>query len=162
MTLNQYLDLRPGARSRCPFCDARRGLSVLDQHTYSYDNGESGLFYCFACGRGGNGVTFLVETQSMTRLEASAALGLTPRMALLDLDRERSRTAWARLEHRTRGSTMQACRDLVFLRKHMTRAERQDWRLHEMLPHRLRQSEQARRQAERVEAYIKEKATCNS
>lgn len=157
MTLNQYLSLRPGARSRCPFCDARRGLAIEDHSRYDV----AGVFKCFACDRSGSGVTFLIEARSMTRAEANRALGLTPPMALLNLDRERSRAAWARLEVKKQNTTMQACRDLVWLRNHMARTERADWRLHEILPHRLRQSEQARRQAERVEAYIKEKATCN-
>ncbi len=159
MTLNQYLGLRPGVRSRCPFCDARRGLAIWDRWLSAlYDDG-SGVFKCFACDRAGSGVSFLVKTSSMTRAEASRALGLAPTMALLDLDRERQRAAWARLEHRRQNTTMQACRDLVFLRNHMNRIERQDWRIHDTLPHRLRQSEQARRQAERAAGYLKEVQT---
>lgn len=153
MNLNQYLGLRPGARSRCPFCDARRGLAVWDGSNYG---DGSGHFYCFACTRYGSGVTFLVEARSMTRREASAALGLTPQMALLDLDRERSRTAWKSLESAKRNRDFDACTDIIWLRNHMTATERIDWRRHDMLPHRLRQSEQARRQALRVEAYRKE------
>lgn len=160
MNLNQYLGLRPGARSRCPFCDHQRGLAIWDRSKYSaFDDDGSGFFKCFACDCAGSGVSFLVEARSMTRAEASWALGLTPQMALLDLDRERQRAAWARLEHRRQNTTMQACRDLAFLRYRMTRRERQDWRFHDTLPHRLRQSRQAQRQAERVAGYLKEVQT---
>lgn len=154
MNLNQYLDLRPGVRSRCPFCDARRGLAISDSSRYDV----GGVYKCFACDRSGSGIAFLVEARSMTRADASAALGLTPQMAVVNLDRERSRAAWARLDQAKRNWTLNACRDLVFLRNHMTRSERADWRRHEMLPHRLRASEQAQRQGQRVKAYIKEKA----
>lgn len=155
MNLNQYLDLRPGARSHCPFCDARRGLAISESSRYDV----GGVYKCFACDRAGSGITFLVETRSMTRAEASTALGLTTQMVALDLDKERSRAAWARLDRAKRNLTLDACRDIVWLRESMTRAEQADWRRHELLPHRLRASEQARRQAERVKAYIKEKAT---
>lgn len=155
MNLNQYLGLRPGVRSRCPFCDARRGLAISESSRYDV----GGVFKCFACDRSGSGVSFLVETRSMTRREASTALGLTPQMASVDLDRERSRAAWARLDRAKRDWTLDACRDIVWLRNHMTKTERADWRRHEMLPHRLRASEQARRQGQRVDAYQKEMAT---
>ncbi len=155
MTLNHSLGLRSGARSRCPLCDARRGLAVWDGSNYG---DGSGHFYCFACGLYGSGVTFLIEARSMTRAEASRALGLSPQMASVDLDRERQRAAWARLEKRKTDSTMEACRDLVYLRESMTRTERTDWRRHGALPHRLRRSEQARRQALRVADYISAEA----
>ncbi len=157
MNLNQYLGLRAGARSRCPFCDARRGLAIWDRSKYAMlDDDASGFFKCFACDRVGSGVTFLVETRTMTRAEASAALGLTPYMVSVDLDAERSRAAWQALHRRKSETVMGACRDLVWLRESMTRVERADWRRHEMLPHRLRPSLQARRQEERVAAYRKE------
>ncbi len=154
MTLNQYLGLRPGSRSRCPFCEARRGLAVWDESRYDV----GGVFHCFACDRSGSGVTFLVETRQVTRPEARQALGLTPGLALVDLDNERSRAAWEALERRKLESTMDACRDLVWLRERMTKTERADWRRHEELgmPRRLARSEQARRQALRVAGYLKE------
>jgi len=168
MNLNQYLDLRPGVRSRCGLCDARRGLAVWDHSKYrsSIDDNGSGVFKCFACDAYGDGARYLEMTTGITRAEALRRMGLGGSMKLLDIDRERSRAAWKTLRVRqaeaegcSRAQTMQACRDLVFLRNRMTGTESTDWRRHEMLPHRLRQSQQAQRQASRVASYLKEVQT---
>jgi len=69
--LTRDLEQTTGDRYRCPFCDARRGLS------FDPDEGESGLWHCFSCQRGGDGVELYAELHHADLSEALDAFGIS-------------------------------------------------------------------------------------
>lgn len=69
--LSRDLEQTTGDRYRCPFCDARRGLS------FDPDEGESGLWHCFSCQRGGDGVELYAELHHADLSEALDAFGIS-------------------------------------------------------------------------------------
>ena len=68
--LTRDLEATQGDRYRCPFCDARRGLS------YDPDTGDSGVWHCFSCQRGGDGVELYAEMHRVELREALQAFGI--------------------------------------------------------------------------------------
>jgi len=68
--LTQYLRETQGGRYQCPLCDARRGLS------FDPDEGDSGLWHCFSCDAGGDGVDLYMILHDADVAEALDALGI--------------------------------------------------------------------------------------
>jgi len=68
--LTQHLRETQGGRYQCPLCDARRGLS-LDP-----DEGDSGLWHCFSCDAGGDGVDLYMILHDAEVAEALEAFGI--------------------------------------------------------------------------------------
>jgi len=68
--LTADLEETQSGRYTCPFCDARRGLSV-DQ-----EEGESGVYHCFSCLEGGTGAELYAYLHDVTIGEALDAFGI--------------------------------------------------------------------------------------
>jgi ribosomal protein L37AE/L43A len=69
--LKTDLETTQGGRYRCPFCDARRGLS------FDEDVGDSGVWHCFSCQRGGDGVELYAELRNTDLQSALDAYGIS-------------------------------------------------------------------------------------
>lgn len=65
------LEKTTGDRYRCPICDARRGLSVDE------DEGQTGVWHCFACQRGGTGAELYAEVHGLDIAEALDVFGVS-------------------------------------------------------------------------------------
>ena len=68
--LRRELEATTGDRYRCPFCQARRGLSI-DQN-----EGQTGVWHCFSCQDGGTGAELYAELRGVTIGEALEAYGI--------------------------------------------------------------------------------------
>jgi len=68
--LTRDLEQTTGDRYRCPFCDARRGLS------FDADKGDSGVFYCFGCHEKGDGVDLYAFLRNVEVRDALEAFGI--------------------------------------------------------------------------------------
>jgi len=68
--LKADLEATQGDRYRCPWCDARRGLS------FDPDVGDSGVWHCFSCERGGDGVELYAELRNTDMRDALDAYGI--------------------------------------------------------------------------------------
>jgi len=68
--LEADLEATQGDRYRCPFCSARRGLS------FDPDVGDSGVWHCFSCKRGGDGVELYAELRNTDMRDALDAYGI--------------------------------------------------------------------------------------
>ena len=80
--LTRDLEATQGGRYRCPFCDARRGLS------YDPDTGDSGVWHCFSCQRGGDGVELYAEMHNVELSEALQAYGISRESVSRDVKRK--------------------------------------------------------------------------
>jgi len=69
--LKADLEATQGDRYRCPWCDARRGLS------FDSDVGDSGVWHCFSCSRGGDGVELYAELRNTDLQDALDAFGIS-------------------------------------------------------------------------------------
>jgi len=69
--LRRDLEKTTGDRYRCPVCDARRGLS-LEQ-----DEGQTGVWHCFACQAGGTGAELYAEMHHVGIAKALDAFGVS-------------------------------------------------------------------------------------
>jgi len=83
--LTRDLEATQGDRYRCPFCDARRGLS------YDPDTGDSGVWHCFSCQRGGDGVELYAEMHRVELREALQAFGIRRESVSGDVKRKEQR-----------------------------------------------------------------------
>ena len=83
--LARDLESTTGQRYRCPFCDARRGFS------FDADEGESGVWHCFACQRGGDGVELYMELRHAELSEALEAFGIERSTLSRDVKRKEKR-----------------------------------------------------------------------
>jgi ribosomal protein L37AE/L43A len=68
--LKADLEATQGDRYRCPFCSARRGLS------FEPEKGDSGVWHCFSCQRGGDGVELYTELRNTDLQDALDAFGI--------------------------------------------------------------------------------------
>jgi len=70
INLTSDLDRTTPQRFRCPWCEARRGFS------YEPEKGDSGVYHCFACGAGGNGVHLYAALRNTDLAGALDAFGI--------------------------------------------------------------------------------------
>jgi hypothetical protein len=68
--LTRDLTETQSGRYRCPWCDARRGLA------FDPDQGDSGVWHCFSCQRGGDGVELYTELRNADLADALGAFGI--------------------------------------------------------------------------------------
>lgn len=59
-----------GRHFACPFCDSSDALDA------DPDEGDSGVYFCFSCGRGGTGVQLLERAFGVETKEAMHAFGI--------------------------------------------------------------------------------------
>jgi DNA primase len=89
--LDHVPDTTQGSRRRCPLCDSRRALSV------DADEGDTGVWHCFSCDAGGDGIAYLMRVEDYSFQDACHELGADYKLTDPgDYDRE----AWKRQKQR--------------------------------------------------------------
>lgn len=89
--LDHVPETTQGSRRKCPLCQSRRALSV------DAEEGETGVWHCFSCEAGGDGISYLMRVEGYGFQDACRELGADHK--LTDPD-EYDREAWKRRKRR--------------------------------------------------------------